>query len=172
MSVDYTLLRISPVFLDIPSDQWLEELTAETVMTIGSQLDVIGRLCSILGFEHDDQEDELRLKYWREAQYQDPLSSAYQLPSIATVTYKYHQSNDNGRVVEYRLSGDPVDYVSINRAYPEDFLPVVDVLSDIAPFLVFDPADGSLTNPEGLFYSLDDWIQKNYEEDVWSFQYE
>jgi hypothetical protein len=172
MSVDHTLLRVSSSFFDIPSNQWLEELTAETIMTFGSQPDVIRRLCSILGFEHDAHEDKLRLKYWRESQSQDSIPSDRQPPAIATIHYKYHQSEDNGRVVRYLLLGDPIDCISMNRAYPEDFLPVVDVLSELAPFLILDPTDGSFTNPEELFYSLDDWIQKNYEEDVWSFQYE
>jgi hypothetical protein len=172
MSVDHILLRVSPSFFDIPSDQWLEKLTAETVMTFGSQLDVIRRLCSILEFEHDDQEDQVCLKYWRQSQSQDSIPFARQPPAMATIYYKYHQSEDNGRVVRYLLLGDPVDCISMNRAYPEDFLPVVDVFGDLAPFLVFDPTDGSFTNPEKLFYSLDNWMQKNYEKDVWSFQYE
>ncbi|MDX2216951.1 MAG: hypothetical protein SFY66_27040 [Oculatellaceae cyanobacterium bins.114] len=171
MSVDHMLLRVSPNFLDIPSNQWLEKLTAETVMTLGSQLDVIEQLCSVLGFEHDEHEDQLRLQCWREFQSQDSISSDRQPPLMATICYRYHQHDDNGRVIMYNLLSDPVDCISINRAYPEDFLPVVDVFSDLAPFLIFDPTDGSFTNPEKLFYSLDDWLQKNYEEDVWSFQY-
>lgn len=66
---------------------------------------------------------------------------------------------------------DPIIMISINRAYPEDFLPIVNVLSDIAPFEVCDPQLGEFTNTDKLFYSFDGWMQKNYEEDELSLHY-
>lgn len=172
MSVDYTLFRVSSEFLEIPSSQKLKEWTAETALPFGSRLDIIERLCSILGFEHDERRDKQILKCWKESQSEGLISSDCQPQITTTVHYKYHQNNNNGRVVTYELEGDPIICIWMNRAYLEDFFPLVEVLSELAPFLVLDPQDGRLTNPEEFFYSLDDWIQKNYEEDVRSFQYE
>lgn len=147
MSVDYLLLRILPsIFHDDPN-QILEELTDETVLPFGSQPEIIDCLCSVLGFEH----------------YTD-----YTHRTI--IFYKYHHYDDCGRVVRYSLQDNPVTALSINRAYPEDFLPVTDVLKHLEPFIIVTPDE--LLNPEKLFYSFDDWMQKNYEEDQIQFDYE
>ena len=172
MSVDYTLLRIAPDFLKIPPDQMVEKMTAETVLPFGAPKELIDQLCSILGFEHDEAENNLRLERWKDSQAQGFVSHDWQPPVTSTIRYEYHQKDDNGRVVIYSLSSDPVICISINRAYPEDFLPIVDVFRELAPFLMLDPTDSKFINPEGFFYSLDDWMQKNYEEDACSFRYE
>jgi hypothetical protein len=146
MSVNYLLLRISPsVFPDDPN-QILEELTDETVLPFGSQQEIIDCLCSVLGFEH----------------YTDYTQTI--------IFYKYHHRDNCGRVVRYSLLDNPVTAISINRAYPEDLLPVIDVLKHLEPFIILTPH--KLLNPEKLFYSFDDWIQKNYDEDELSFYYE
>jgi hypothetical protein len=97
--------------------------------------------------------------------------TAYQPLTIATIYYQYPHRENDGRVVKYSFIGDPVEYISINRAYPEDFLPIVNVLNDFSPFLIFDPTNGQFDKPEELFYSFENWLQKNYEEDELSFQY-
>lgn len=172
MSIDFFLFRIAPDFLRIPSDQMVERMTAETALPFGAQKELIDQLCSNLGFEHDEAEDDLWLEHWRDSQAQGLIPLDRQPPVIATIRYRYHQENDNGRVVIYSLSSDPVDCISTNRAYPEDFLPIVDVFRELAPFLMLDPTDSKFINPEEFFYSLDDWMQKNYEEDACSFRYE
>lgn len=172
MSVDFFLFRIAPDFLKIPSDQMVERMTAETILPFGAQKELIDQLCSNLGFEHDEAEDDLRLERWRDSQAQGLISRDQQPPGISTICYRYHQENDNGRVVTYSLDGDPVICISTNQACSEDFLPIVDVFRELAPFLMFDPTDCEFINPEEFFYSLDDWMQKNYEEDACSFRYE
>lgn len=98
----------------------------------GSQQEIIDRLCSILGFSLTSENS----------------------PS-ATIFYQYHHESDCGRVIQYRIHGDPVSSISINRALPEDLLPVVDVLGDLAPFVIVSSVDG-LTNLYQLFYTFID----------------
>jgi hypothetical protein len=121
---------------------------------------MIERLCSSLEFEHDEQYDKRTLESLIKARSEGLIHSGYQPLIIATICYQYPHHNNDGRLIAYSLIGDPVEYVSINRAYPEDLLPIVNVLNDISPFLIFDPTNDQLNKPEELFYSLDDWLQK------------
>ncbi|XHX79602.1 MAG: hypothetical protein RBJ76_06705 [Stenomitos frigidus ULC029] len=143
MSVDYWLFRASAK----------QEMDGTEELPFGSQEENIERLCSTSGFE-------LRSK--------EPLAN---IGSRATITYTYRQKNDMGRDVEFALQGDPVACISTNRSYREDFLPVIAILLDLSPFEIGD-LDGDIVSPEKLFYSLDDWMQKNYQEEVLSFNYE
>ena len=146
MSVNYLLLRISSSIFHDDHNQILLDLTDETVLPFGSQQEIIDCLCSVRGFEH------------------------YTYNTHQTIIfYKYHHHGDCGREVRYSLLDDPVTTLSINRAYPEDFLPVIDVLKQLEPFIIVAPDE--LLNLEKLFYSFDDWMQKNYEEDETSFYY-
>lgn len=145
MSVDFFLFRV-------PIDQDPVGTDAQ-LLVFGSQEEIIERLSSEIGFEVLSREDLPNIGPW------------------ATIAYTYHNENDEGREVEFALQGDPVDCISINRAYPEDFLPVISLLDDIGPFLIQGPEDEPI-NPDDFFYSYDDWIQKNYEEDELSFAYE
>lgn len=155
MSVDYMLLRVT-------SNQKIETMTK--LLPFGSQQEVINRLCYVLGFERDTWEDEhvqLEIEKWMRSQ--GHLKPEDKKPSRATMLYKYHHKNDNGRIVSYSLQGDPVASFHINRAYPEDFLPVIEVLRHLEPFSIMGP-QGHI-DPESLFYTVDDWVQKNYEEE-------
>ncbi len=121
------------------------------MLGFGSQQEVIDRLCTLPDFDRA----EIR-KY---AQSQGALS---ELPPSAAILYTFHYENDSGRTVSYSLCEDPVGCICINRAYPEDFLPLIDALKDLSPFTILGPR--GYIDPESLFYTLDDWIQKNYEE--------
>ncbi len=50
--------------------------------------------------------------------------------------------------LESSLWGDPVKYLSINRCAPQDFLPIVDALPDLAPFAISSDSDEEVRNPE------------------------
>ena len=145
MSVDYFLYRVS---IDKDASDRADQLLA-----FGSQDAIIERLSSVIGFEVLSREELPNIGHW------------------VTVTYTYHNENDEGRVVEFALQDDPIACISINRAYPEDFLPVMNILDDLGPFLIQGPEDEPI-NPDDFFYSYADWIQKNYEEDELSFGYE
>ena len=144
MSVDYDLYRV-------PLEPILDEMNQPMPFGIffGSQQEIIDRLCFVLGFERNAKEDE-----WLTSEHSP----------IATIFYKYHHKSDCGRVIRYKICDDPVISISINRAFPEDLLPVINVLSNLAPFAIVSSVNG-LTNPQELFYSCDDWLQKNYQED-------
>lgn len=154
MSVDYMLIRIL-------SGRELEAMNE--LSPFGSQQEIIDRLCAVLGFERNIWEDEhLRPEREEYLRNQGLLHPDEQRPPWATILYRHHHENDDGRVVSYSLQGDPIECISINRAYPEDFLPVIDILQELNPFLILGPEEP--IDPESLFYTFDDWIQKNYEE--------
>lgn len=145
MSDDYFLLRV-------PIDQNSAGTDKQTLI-FGSQDKIIERFSSEISFEVLSRRDLPNIESW------------------VTIAYTYHNKNDQGRRVKFALHEDPLACISINRAYPEDFLPVINVLSDLGPFLIQGPEDEPI-NPEDFFYSYDDWIQKNYEyEDDLSFRY-
>lgn len=145
MSIDYDLYRV-------PLEPILDEMNQPMPFGIpfGSQKEIIDRLCSVLGFE-------------RNANKKDEWLTSEHSPR-ATILYKYHHISARGRVIRYQICDEPVISISINRAFPEDLLPVIDVLSNLAPFVIVSSVDG-VTNPQELFYSFDDWVQKNYQED-------
>ncbi|MEL7086488.1 MAG: hypothetical protein AAGM36_18560 [Cyanobacteria bacterium J06597_1] len=153
MSVDYSLFRSSKELLDVPCDRRISELDEQTILPFGSQHDLIECLCSIPKFFENNWQPKRTLKC---KQYSPSSSIDY--------VYEYHQSGCNGRMVTYVLRDDPVIEFSINRAFPEDFLPLVHALEDLGPFLVFDPQLGKLMSPSDLNYAIDEWLKKNYQE--------
>lgn len=136
MSVDYFLIRIPPNQQPETCNEWLP---------FGSQQEIIDRLCAVIGFEFPPKQD---------------LSKDYR---TATIRYTYQHRNEQGRVIKYLLQKDPVACISINRAYPEDLLPIVEILNNLSPFAILTP-QGQM-ELESLVYSFDDWIEKNYEEE-------
>ncbi|MBL1175061.1 hypothetical protein [Pantanalinema sp. GBBB05] len=110
----------------------------------GDRAEIVERLCSVLGFQIES----------------GTLSDR---SSQVIVSYQYHHEDDQGRGVEFSFMQDPVIFVSINRAQPEDFYPVIHVLKDLSPFAIVENGD-MILDPERLYYSFDDWMQLNYED--------
>lgn len=135
MSVDYFLFRASP---SKDNQTMMQEL-----LPFGSQEEVLQRLCSSPGFKPSTKKRINNDKSW------------------AFVTYCYSYGDREGREIEFALQGDPVDCISVNRAYKEDFLPITHVLTDLAPFEIMD-IDGEFVSPDELSYSFSDWTQENY----------
>jgi len=83
---------------------------------------------------------------------------------LAIVTYTYPQKYGNSREVDFTLQGDPVRCFSVRHCYREDFLLIVDVFNNLAPFQIWNE-QGEMMKAEELSYSLSDWLQKNFEEE-------
>lgn len=149
MSVDFSLFRASSE----------DEFDEASELSFGNQQEIIERLCSTVGFEYDHEYNERQLAALKEYQ-KEQISS--DMSPMSIIFYCYHHEDDMGRAIEYYLQGDPVTCISINRAYPEDFLPIIEALEDLEPFVIFGP-DGTL-QPEELDYSYDEWIEMNYED--------
>ncbi len=144
MSVDFFLYRI-------PSDLSSSD-SIEKFLPFGSQDEIIEHFSSEIGFELLSQDSPPNSRNW------------------ITFLYTYHHESNMGRVVEFSLEDDPVTCISINRAYPEDFWPVINTFNELSPFLIQGP-DVKPINPDEFIYSFDDWIQKNYEANELSFSY-
>jgi hypothetical protein len=83
--------------------------------------------------------------------------------SIVTITYEYAHKHDKGRIINYSLTDDPIIGISLEKCHAEDFLPLIDVLKDLSPFDLKCLASDTI-NLDSLSYSLDAWLQINYEE--------
>jgi hypothetical protein len=122
MSVDYWLFRV-------PFEQ--DDPNAEQP-PFGSQEEVVNRLCSQPGFTLHRKERLENSEPW------------------AVIVYITENEEGEESDVEFSIQGDPVICISINRASQEDFLPIVTVLSELAPFEIVD-IDGEAISPDELF---------------------
>ncbi|MBD2075146.1 hypothetical protein H6F86_14830 [Phormidium sp. FACHB-592] len=122
MSVDYWLFRV-PFKRDDPK----AELTP-----FGSQEEVVNRLCSQPGFT---------LHRKKRIENDEPW---------AVIVYITANEEGEESDVEFSVQGDPVTCISIHRAFREDFLPIITVLSELAPFEIVD-INGEAISPDELF---------------------
>jgi outer membrane protein assembly factor BamB len=61
-----------------------------------------------------------------------------------------HISADSGRTIVVSLWGDPVEHLTIEKGDPKDFLPIVDALADLGPFVVASDSEWVLRDIEEL----------------------
>lgn len=151
MGVSLSLYRVANSFLNIPSNQRISELNEEVVLPFGSRSHIVELLCAASGFSHNLAEGTT--------------------PPLAWINYWYQPDNIDGRILTYRICNDPVSCITVKRAYVEDFLPIIDVLKNLEPFLVLNPSSSKLISPHEFKYSMEEWFQKNSVGDAFNFKY-
>jgi hypothetical protein len=176
---EYWLFRVHP-------NQTIE--TMDELLPFGRQAAIVNRLCNAPGFTYDawhiatsarkdythseggsnknlvkptnNSESSTRSNSISLRSYSKRSS---QKISIVTITYEYAHKHDKGRIINYSLTDEPIMVISVERSHAEDFLPLIDVLKDLSPFDLKCLASDTI-NLDSLSYSLDAWLQINYEE--------